>query len=270
VEQGPRRAQEDPRDGVLSDHPHDVDYEQRNRAFWNADADDYQAEHASQLARGEVWGVWAIPETELRILGDVDGLDVLELGCGGAQWSRSLAARGARVVALDQSLVQLRYAKQAADGADPPFTIVCASGEAVPLRDASFDLVFGDHGAMSFCDPVRSLPEVGRLLRPGGLLAFNQSTILHTMCWDERRKRQSRRLHLPYFDRRLDDRGEGTAHFQLPYGEWIRLFREHGFVIESLTELRRPKKARTTYRGHAKRSWARRWPYEEIWRVRKA
>ncbi len=39
----------------------------------------------------EAWGVWRIPETELGVLGDVSGLDVLELGCGAAQWSIALA-----------------------------------------------------------------------------------------------------------------------------------------------------------------------------------
>ena len=39
--------------------------------------------------------------------------------------------------------------------------LTCASAERVPFRDASFDLVFCDHGAMSFCDPDRTVPEAG-------------------------------------------------------------------------------------------------------------
>ena len=42
----------------------------------------------------------------------------------------------------------------------------------MPLADSSFDLVFCDHGAMSFCDPAVTLPEVARLLRPGGRFVF--------------------------------------------------------------------------------------------------
>ena len=49
------------------------------------------------------WGLWQIPESELGILGDVAGKDVLELGCGAAQWSILLARQGARVVGLDNS-----------------------------------------------------------------------------------------------------------------------------------------------------------------------
>jgi hypothetical protein len=63
----------------------------RNRASWNADADDYQARHEVQLplaAGGLGWDCWDLPESELRVLGEVAGRDVLELGCGPAACSR--------------------------------------------------------------------------------------------------------------------------------------------------------------------------------------
>ena len=46
--------------------------------------------------------------------------------------------------------------------------LVQASAEAVPVADASFDIVFCDHGAMNFADPYKTVREVARLLRPGG------------------------------------------------------------------------------------------------------
>ena len=88
-----------------------TDHVRRNRAFWDADADDYQAAHGDVLARHpKAWGVWRIPEHELDVLGDTSGLDVLEYGCGAAQWSIALAQDGARAVGLDQSRAQLRHA----------------------------------------------------------------------------------------------------------------------------------------------------------------
>src|SRR5437588_4336418 len=86
------------------------EHERHNRAFWDADADDYQAAHAPQLDTF-TWGVWRIPESEVRALGELDGLDVLELGCGDARSSVVLAAQGARVIGLDQSRGQLRHAR---------------------------------------------------------------------------------------------------------------------------------------------------------------
>ena len=82
--------------------------------------------------------------------------------------------------------------------------LVCASATAVPLADGSFDIVFCDHGAMCFCDPYRTVPEVARLLRPGGLLVFNISTLLRNLCYPTGRpgRADHRELHAQWFGAR--------------------------------------------------------------------
>lgn len=251
---------------------HAQDPEQLNREFWDADADDYQAEHRSQLDAGAMaWGTWQIPDDELHVLGDVAGLDVLEYGCGAAQCGIKLARSGASVTGLDQSRSQLRHAIANVDAAGLPVRLCCASATAVPLRDASFDVVFCDHGAMSFCDPSRTVPEVARLLRPGGLLAFSISTLLHSLCYPpgDPDAPLTRKLHGKWFGARKFDWGDGTVDFQIPPGEWIALFRGCGLIVEDLIDIRAPKHGTTTYVEYTNRKWARRWPAEEIWRVRK-
>jgi SAM-dependent methyltransferase len=246
------------------------DHQQHNREFWDADADDYQAVHGDDLAaRALAWGAWRIPESELDVLGDVDGLDVLELGCGAGQWSIGLAARAARPVGLDQSLVQLKHARANRDAARVAVPLVAASGEAVPFTDASFDIVFCDHGAMSFCDPEVTIAEVARILRANGLLAFCGTTPLLYLTWDQRHERQDTRLHRSYYELGRLELGDGTIDFQIPHGEWFRLFRGNGFVVEDLIELRPGEDATTTYADFAPHEWVRRWPAEQIWKVRK-
>ena len=61
----------------------------------------------------------------------------------------------------------------------------------------------------------------------------------------------------------------GTTDYCVPTGEWLRLFPAHGLVAEDLVELRAPKGATTTYDWLAPYRWARRWPAEQIWKVRK-
>lgn len=171
-----------------------------NRAAWNAGADEYQRKHGRFL-RGDAWGTWQIPETELGLLGAVAGKDVLELGCGAARFSIALAARGARCVGLDYSERQLEHARSL--GAD--FPLVLAAAESVPLPDASFDIVFSDHGALSWGDPPCVLPEAARLLRSRGLLVFNVTSPFARMCLDEKAGRQVEQLLRPYFGlRRID------------------------------------------------------------------
>jgi SAM-dependent methyltransferase len=207
------------------------DHERHNRVYWDADADDYQAAHGAALATApRAWGVWRIPDDELGVIGDVDCRDVLEYGCGAAQWSIALARRGARAVGLDQSRAQLRHAHDAVAATGADVTLVCASGERTPFRDESFDVVFCDHGVMSFGDPDRTVPELSRLLREGGRAAFCHTAPLVYLTYDRRRERQTRRLQEPYFGMRSFGYDEGTFDFQLPYGEWIRRFRAVGLT----------------------------------------
>ena len=61
-----------------------------------------------------------------------------------------------------------------------------------------------------------------------------------------------------------------TTDFQLTYGDWIRLFRANRLLVEDLIELRPPEDADTTYDDYAPLEWARAFPGEHIWKVRKA
>ena len=247
-----------------------TDHAARNRAFWDAGSDEYQREHAEHIGRPEPrWGMWQLPESELGVLGEVAGLDVLELGCGAAQWSILLAGRGARVTALDNSARQLEHARAAAAAAGVELDLVHASAESVPRADASFDVVFCDHGALTFADPHLAVPEAARLLRSGGLLAFSHATPL-SMLFREDDERISRTLQAPYFGlHRVEHEGGSWVEFNLPLGEWIALFRRSGLEVEDLLELRPPDGAASTYRDEAETAWARSWPMEQIWRLRR-
>lgn len=246
-------------------------HEARNRAAWDAYSDEYQARHGEQLAEstGLAWGTWQIPEAELRILGDVAGKDILEFGCGAAQWSIALARLGARPVGLDLSERQLEHARRLMAEAGVDFPLVHASAESVPLPDASFDFVFCDHGAMTFSDPYRSVPEAARLLRPGGLFAFSHGSTIETLCWSVGDEHAGDRLVHDYFDL-LAMEDDGEIVFNLGYGAWIRLFRDNGLIVEDLIEPRPAADATSSYRDAESLAWSRRWPGESIWRLRKA
>jgi len=243
----------------------------RNRAMWDGYSDEYQSKHGEQLADsgGLAWGTTQVAESELHVLGEVAGKDVLEYGCGAAQWSIGLAKLGARPVGLDLSARQLEHARELMAAAGVDFPLVHASAESVPLPDASFDIVFCDHGAMTFADPYRTVPEVARLLRPGGLFAFSHHSPIETICWPLDADEVGDRLALEYFGIHEIDDGEEIS-FQLRYGEWIRLFRANAFVIEDLIEPRPGPAATSSYRSAAELDWARRWPAEQIWRLRRA
>jgi SAM-dependent methyltransferase len=240
-----------------------------NQREWDEAADDYQARHAALLGVSEVcWGVWGTPERELKVLGEVAGKDILELGAGAAQWSILLAQQGARPVALDISERQLAHARKLMREAGVEFPLVHASSESVPLPDRSFDIIFTDHGGMTYGRPERTLPEAARLLRPGGVFAFLVASPLLVVCYDSERKQIGGELVRDYFSLdRYED--EGLVAYQRPYGEWIRLFRKYGFVVEDLIELRPDASATTSYSNYVPLEWARRWPAECLWKLRR-
>jgi SAM-dependent methyltransferase len=254
-----------------ADHAHDApDHVARNRAFWDADSDAYQEVHGEDLAaRALAWGAWRQPEADLNVLGDVADRDVLELGCGAAQWSAALAATGARCVGIDLSIVQLGHARAHTAAAGVSVALSLANAESLPFRPAAFDIVFCDHGAMSFCDPMRTLPEVARVLRPGGLLAFCATNPLVYLTWNNRDERQTRTLHMDYAALGRIDFGDGTVDWVVSAGEWIELLHAFGFEVCDLIELRAPEDATTTYAEFVPTSWAKRWPAEQIWRARR-
>jgi hypothetical protein len=83
------------------------------------------------------------------------------------------------------------------------------------------------------------------------------------------RSGQGDRLVSDYFGMHTFDDGE-TIDFNLTHGDWIRLFRANGFVIEDLIEPRPAPDATSTYRDSLERDWSRRWPAEAIWRLRRS
>jgi SAM-dependent methyltransferase len=251
------------------------DHVRVNRQGWDLFADEYQRINAGQIAEqartGDIaWGLWAIPESTLDVLGEVEGKDVLEMGCGGGQWSMALARRGARPTGVDLSGRQLEHARRLMEEMGISFPLVQASAEQVPFAESSFDVVFADHGAFSFADPTRTVPEAARVLRRGGLLAFSHVSPVYAIATPVDADHAGDRLVYDYFGLQRQEEPDGIINFNLPYGEWIALFRRCGLVVEDLIEPRPEAGAKSTYRDAEDVSWSRRWPSECIWRARKA
>lgn len=242
----------------------------RNRRFWDRQSAEYDRRFAPVLGgrSAMAWGLWRLPESSLHLLDPVRGRVVLELGCGAARWSAALARRGARSVGLDLSEAQLRAARAVTRRARAPVRLLRASAERLPFRAGSVDQVFCDWGALTFADPRRTIPEVARVLRPGGALVFAAASPFRYLAFDRRRDAQVARLTRPYFGMHRLEFGDSTE-FQLPYSGWITLFRDAGLEVERLIETRPSGRARSRYLSLRDNGWGRRWPMECLWKLRK-
>jgi SAM-dependent methyltransferase len=253
----------------MNDLPEHV---RRNRTLWDEWAEQFVAPgERSWALETPQWGIWGVPESEVGVLpDDLAGKDAIELGCGTAYISAWLARRGARVVGIDNSEAQLATARrlQRAHGLD--FPLLHGSAEAVPYPDASFDFAISEYGACLWADPYRWVPEAARLLRPGARLTFLVNSYLMALCNpEEDNVAATDRLLRPAFGLyRIEWPGDHGVEFHLSHGDWIRLLRRSGFEIENLIEVQPSADATTRY-PFVTLEWARQWPCEEVWKVRK-
>ena len=244
-----------------------------NVAAWTkANAEHTDAAAPRQWSRDEiVWGVFGVPESTVGCIGDVAGLDVVELGCGTAYISAWLAKRGAHPVGVDPTPAQLDTARRMQRETGLEFPLVEAPGERVPLDAAAFDLAISEYGASLWADPYAWIPEAARLLRSGGRLIFltNSNIMMLVAPPVGQLTEQLQRPLFGLYRTTWPDGGE-SVEFHLPHGEWIRLLRANGFEIEALHELQAPEDAQDpVYYDYVTAAWGRKWPGEEIWVARK-
>lgn len=247
-----------------------------NRRYWDEFAPQWVAPGERSWAADEPrWGVWGIPNSELRLLDDdLGGKRAIELGCGTGYVSAWMRRRGASVYAIDNSEEQLATARRLAKEHElDDVQWVHGNAETVPEPDASFDLAVSEYGAAIWCDPEIWIPEARRLLVTGGELMFLGNHPFALVCADVAGAEPvSERLHRPYFGlSRVDwtDAVEepGGIEFNMPVFEWMRLFRRSGFEIIDYVEIQAPASA-SGEQYWTPAEWAKKWPNEQAWRLR--
>jgi len=114
------------------------------------------------------------PETR-RFLGDVGGLEVLDLACGTGRHALHLSKEGARVTGVDFSRGMLQRAETAHGGRSVRW-VEHDLHEPLPFDDDAFDAAVHALALDHLKGPTALLRELARVLRPGGRAAV---TIMH-------------------------------------------------------------------------------------------
>lgn len=120
------------------------------------------------------YAAFAHGERKLRLLGEVRGKDVLELGCGGGQNSIALAKWGANAAGIDISEAQIEFAKRLArlEGVKPSFYVGNMDDLGI-FSDSSQDIVLSVYAVQYIQDLGKTFREVSRVLRDDGVLVFS-------------------------------------------------------------------------------------------------
>ena len=229
-----------------------------NRSWWDAEAEDYYAEHGAFLGDEDfVWGPEGWRESELGLLGEVTGRRVLEIGAGAAQCARWLASQGAVVVATDLSRGMLRTALSLNQRvSDPRLTVPLVQCDAttLPFADAGFDVVFTAYGAVPFvADSAALMREAARVLRPAGRFVFSTT---HPFRWafpDDPGPggltvAQSYFDRTPYVEADSDEEATYVEHHRT-IGDRVREITAAGLVLRDLVEPEWPERNRESWGG---------------------
>ena len=211
------------------------------RRAWNDVSAWYQARHQIPTQSAH-YGPWAPLEDELRLLGDVRGQRILEVGCGGGQCSIAFARQGAHVAGIDPSDSQLDFARGLA--AQEGLAIEFVQGRAEDLghfASAAWDVVFSAYAFQYVEDVPRALSECARVLVPGGRLAlsldhpfrdcfFDAEADGDTTIYASRSYFDSSPMRWKFFD------AEPMVSYHHTMAGWVGMLAAAGFTLRRLLE----------------------------------
>ncbi len=112
-----------------------------NKESWNLQAKRYFENSNFSFDNVDYGDVRCLTEKDLKLLRDVKGKRILELGCGGANCGIALAKQGATVICTDISEKQIEIAKNNAQRENVDIKFIVSAMEDVNFIDEKFDIV---------------------------------------------------------------------------------------------------------------------------------
>lgn len=215
-----------------------IDLEQ-TKAFWDRVAEDWSLQVGTEGDRNRLLNsdpvLWSFA-------GDVDGLDVLDAGCGTGYLSQKLKTRGARVVGIDFAPEMIRIARNTFPDID---FRVDSCPELKTVASDSIDLVIANYVLMDTPDLEGTIRNFYRVLRHSGATVI----VFSHPCFPQGQgttstteKTVSYHWESSYFERWkcIDPPwGRFTDHFiwfHRPLSDYWRAFKEAGFQVEDFDE----------------------------------
>ncbi|MHA1993067.1 MAG: class I SAM-dependent methyltransferase [Candidatus Hodarchaeales archaeon] len=218
-----------------------------NKQSWNKLSKYYQSSTGISLTDIH-YAPYSPGEKELKVIGEVKGLDVIELGCGGGQIAIVLSKLGAKTVtALDISEQQLQHAQKLAEREKATITFHQGDMEELTeFQNSSFDLVVSVHAISYVSNIEKVLSEISRILRVGGRVVLCTLHPLQYVMWEALEENSLEKIQ-SYFSSEpsswdwIDNTKTPIAKFTdraHRYEEFVNGFISNGLILERIIEPR--------------------------------
>jgi SAM-dependent methyltransferase len=166
--------------------------------------------------------------------------NALDVGCGEGRFCRMLKSRGVDAVGVDPTSALIAVARTR----DAQGTYVKATAERLPFRHEAFDLVVSYLSLIDIPDVEAAVPEMARVLRPGGTLLIANLNSFNTACADVGWVKDAggRRVHYPidnYLEERamwIEYRGIRIVNHHRPLSTYLRILLGAGLVLTHFDE----------------------------------
>ena len=166
--------------------------------------------------------------------------NALDVGCGEGRFCRMLKSRGVAAVGVDPTPALIAVARKR----DPRGTYVKATAERLPFRDGTFDLVVSYLSLIDIPDVDAAVPEMARVLKPGGSLLIANLNSFNTACADVGwiKDAAGRRVHYPidnYLQERamwIEYRGIRVVNHHRPLSSYLRALLGAGLMLTHFDE----------------------------------
>jgi SAM-dependent methyltransferase len=175
-------------------------------------------------------------ETDLRLLGRLEGKRVLELGCGGGPVSVAMARQGAKVIAVDSSADQIGHARRLCEREE--VSVELHQGDLADLafvRADTIDVVVSVYALGMVADLDRVFRQVHRVLRPEAPFVIS----LPHPLWQAVDRAEPPSLRRPYWDRSpvaWTDGGESGEDHPLTIADLFTSLTRANFRVDTLLE----------------------------------
>ena len=120
------------------------------------------------------YGPYAPDENELKLLGNVKGKKILEIGCGGGQCSIAFSKQGAKCTGIDITKEQLKYAEKLAKKNKTKINFIQGDIQTLKgIKSNSYDIVFSAFALQYIPNLTRCYKEIYRVLKRKGIFVFS-------------------------------------------------------------------------------------------------